>query len=295
MTDLQATDGAMGDAIDGPAGAADGGIEDGSSPDWRAGIGDRQLREFAGRFATPGDLARTALDLRQKLSQSVKVPGRNASEAEHRAFAKSLGVPDDPAGYSVALPEGLPEELQLDDVGRQQMDGFLARMHAAGATPAVVQAALDHYYGLALDAYDAAKAGGAQAIENGQAALRRDWGGDYDVNVRAAQTAAMQFGDERFVELLETAKVDGVPLGDHPAFIKAFAGIGRRMMEDGPHVADSGGGTSGAVRDRIDELMRLMTADPQRYRSRGVQDELQDLHRQLDGDGPIVGIGGRKA
>ena len=41
--------------------------------------------------------------------------------------------------------------------------------------------------------------------------------------------------------------------------------------------------------------MRLMTADPQRYRSHGVQDELQDLHRQLDGDGPIVGIGGRKA
>lgn len=52
---------------------------------------------------------------------------------------------------------------------------------------------------------------------------------------------------------------------------------------------------SGSTERRVDELTRLMTTDPRRYRSGAVQGELRRLLASLHGDMPIVGTGGRTA
>ena len=75
--------------------------------DWRAGIADERLRRYADTYASPADLAKAALDLRQKLSNAVTVPGKGASEEEHATFRKRLGIPDTPDGYEVEIPEGI--------------------------------------------------------------------------------------------------------------------------------------------------------------------------------------------
>ena len=227
--------------------------DDKAKSDWRDGIEDQKVRDFAGRFTTAGEMARTALELRQKVSGMIKVPGKNATEEETAAFHKALGVPDSPDLYEVDIPKDLPEHLALDESSQESINGFKAAMHAIGAPPSTVNKAVNWYFEQ-LVAADATIAAQTKAkTEEASAALRKEWAGEYETNQNYAVHAARRFGDDGFVEMLNTAKVDGVKLGDHPAFLKVFASIGRRMTEDGFQAAMTGEEKQ-TVQEQIDDL-----------------------------------------
>ncbi len=261
--------------------------------DWRDAIAEPELRQVAEKFISPRDVVKSYAALQSRLGRSIVKPGAEASAEELAAYHRQLGVPDSPAGYDLSLPESLPEQLRPDAAGEALQHDFVAAMHEAGASNEVVQKALDWYYGTLDQSVAQKEQANADQRAETEASLRRDWGADHERNLNFAQRAVRDFGDEDFVSLLETREIDGVKLGDHPSFVRAFATIGRRMGEDLPLSGEPERGQAG-LQTRIDSLHALQDSDPRRYASDAVQRELQDLYGRLYGNEPIVGDEGRR-
>ena len=232
--------------------SAEAPVEAAENTDWRAAIADEKLRSYAGQFKTP----------------------------------------DSPEGYGVSLPRDLPDGLQLDEAGEARFDEFKRAMHAAGAPPAAVQAASDWYFATTaqLQAHEARAA--VETREAAEATLRGEWGRDYDRKLNHAERAAAEFGGEDFAQFVETAKVDGATLGDHPAFLKVFAAIGKRLGEDVPHAGGGeGGGAGGDLNSRINALTQQIWEASERGDSAAVDRlsrERDAASRKLHGTGGIV-------
>src|SRR3546814_2085387 len=131
-------------------------------------------------------------------------------------------------------------------------------MHEAGAGNAVVQKALDWYYGTVTESLAQQEKAAAERRAEAETSLRREWGGDHERNLTFAQRAVRSFGDDTFVDFLESQEVEGVKLGDHPAFVRAFAAIGRAMGEDQP-LTGAGERGGGSLQARIAALDRKST------------------------------------
>lgn len=264
-----------------------------NTADWRAAIGEPGLRRVAEKFTSPAEVVKSYAALQSRLGRSVVKPGPDAAPEEVAAYRRQLGVPERPEQYEVRLPETLPAALRDDPAGAALQQGFLKAMHEAGASNAVVQKALDWYYGTAGESLAQQEKGAAERRAEAEASLRREWGGDHARNLAFAQRAVRSFGDEAFVDFLESQEAEGVKLGDHPAFLRAFAAIGRAMGEDQPLTGEGERG-GGSVQARIDALHALQQSDPGRYASRAVQSELQSLYGRLYGGQPLVGSEGRR-
>ena len=295
MAEISAPEDVTDSAAGGEGGALGQAAEAGAA-DWRGGIGDRKTREFADRFTSPAHLAEAALNFRRKLSNAIVPPGKDASEHEIADFRRKLGVPDSPEGYDVALPGDSSQ--QLDEGARARLGGFLKEMHKAGATPGAVQAAVDSYSAMVADVEQTLARADANFRQTAEAQLAREWGPDLDRNTEIARRAVREFDDGGgFARLMETAVVDGVKLGRHPSFLRLMACVGRRMAEDGAHLAPEGNPRQTA-QERIDDIHSWnMSDDPalrQKYRSGETQAELKGLYDALYGSNPVVGADGRK-
>ncbi|NIA72278.1 hypothetical protein HBA54_27165 [Pelagibius litoralis] len=262
-----------------------------AAADWRAGLGD-DLKPVAEKFTSPADVVKSYSELQKRLGNSVLLPGKDAKPEEIAAFHKKLGVPESPEGYKVELPKELPEELKPNEAAQESTKDFLKAMHGAGATPGVVQTALSWYYGSLQAGSEQKAANEKKATEEANAALEQEWGEDAKANDAFGVRAVKEFGGDDFAEFLETKEIDGIKVGDHPAFRRAFANIGRKMGEGRPLV-EGDSEAAGTVQERIDELHALQDKDPKKYASQAVQNELRDLYGKLYGSQPIVGQEGR--
>lgn len=295
-------------AVDPPADPAGAGDQPPPEPDptptdpkpddWRASIEDPDLRKLADRYSTPADMAKAVREGRQMISGMVKVPGKDASDEERAAFLKALGVPESAEGYDVALPEGLPEELQPTEAGQERLSAFVSKMHEAGATPAQVNAAVATYFEMIQEDLSAQQAADKRYTEESEAQLRKDWPGEeYKRNQAFASRAAQfAFGDD-FEAAKQLQTSDGRFLLDNPTLMRALAKIGREMGEDriGPSLSDA---DKSSVRDQITEVR----AKREQARAAGRAGEAQRLDEQeralwakLAGNQPVVGAQGRVA
>lgn len=66
-------------------------------------------------------------------------------------------------------------------------------------------------------------------VTNHQAAIRKEWGAQYDVNMATAQK-----GMARVFSAEAKALLDETGLGNHPEFVKAFYAVGKMVSEDTP-------------------------------------------------------------
>ena len=260
---------------------------------WRASITEPGLRRVAEKFTSPAEVVKSYAALQSRLGRSVVKPGPDAGPEELASYRRQLGVPESAEGYDLQRPENLPEQLRSDPAGEVMQQDFLKAMHDAGASNAVVQKALDWYYGNVTQGLEQQTQAAAERRSEAEASLRQEWGGDHDRNLTFAQRAVTTFGDDGFVDFLEGQEVEGVKLGDHPAFVRAFAAIGRSMGEDVPLSGEGESGGNG-LHARIDALHALQDSDPQKYATRAVQSELQSLYGRLYGGQPVVGSEGRR-
>lgn len=229
--------------------------------DWREPIQDEKLREFAGRFTTVEELAKTALGFRQKLSNAITLPGKGASEEEVKEYYTKLGVPESAADYGIA-PGDLPEGVDPESVAAE-LNAMAEAMHKAGATPAAAKAAAEARLSALRESAEANQERMAKVQEQQEAALRKKWGKEYDTNHRYAERGFTQFAGENGAELLEK-EIDGVRVGDHPVFMELFANIGRKMGEGGLHtVMDDG--DKATTEEKLSEL----TSKAHEARARG--------------------------
>jgi hypothetical protein len=71
-----------------------------------------------------------------------------------------------------------------------------------------------------------------QQADDNERALREEWGTEYEGKTELARRAfKATFGDQ--LDEIAGVMVDGVQLGNHPVFVKAFQELGARMSEEG--------------------------------------------------------------
>jgi hypothetical protein len=188
---------------------ADGAISK-RSPSWTDSVADAELREFIQNkgWNDPAEMAQGYRNL-EKLVGGDKLPlpkGDNDNEGWDRVY-KALGRPAKPEDYQLPDLESAQAYHKLGLTGRQAtgLNAWQDTLKAAQEQKAKDEAASQR----------------AQQL----AAVRKEWGGEFDENVRLGKRAVREFGLEGSVEKLEAA------LGSAD-LLKLTAKLGRGLKED---------------------------------------------------------------
>jgi hypothetical protein len=235
------------------------GAGDANGDNWRAALPD-ELRdaEALARFADVGALAREHIHLQSLIGRKGLIPpGDSATPEERAAFFTALGRPATPEDYDlagIAPPEGMP----WNDAMQAAM---LGQMHEAGLSDAQARSLVAAYADMQGTAFHRAVAAQEAASARALAGLEAEWGERFDARLDLAGRAfRAAFGDD-YDDVAGLALADGGRVGDHPAFVRAFAALGERMAE--PELV---GAAAGAARPMSGEMAQLnlrhLEADP---------------------------------
>lgn len=169
-------------ANDPPAGDPPAGDPPANDDDWRSRLagGDSKLLGFLGRYQSEKAFVEAAKKDRDaaRAKSAAKLPD-NPTDDELVAYRAEYGIPEAPEGYYEKLADG----LVVGDADKPFVDMFLKEMHGSNAPPAVVNAALDAYYGI-VEEQAAAESTAAKALEQASIEdLRSEWGADYKRNL----------------------------------------------------------------------------------------------------------------
>lgn len=221
--------------------------------DWREKIAgqDEKLAKRLARYASPNAVVEALVAAQAKISAGVKEPLKaDATPEEVAAWRKDNGIPDEPTGYKLDLGEG----RVVGELDKPLVDAFLARMHAQNASPTLVNEALSWYYSeqdkfaeeqVKFDAENKAKA---------TAALKQEWGGEFDTNVQIALNYLPN--DIRDV-FLAGRMADGTLVGDNPAVLRWLAGQGRLLDPTATVVPGTGMAAMQSIDNELAELTKL--------------------------------------
>jgi hypothetical protein len=205
--------------------------------------------------------------------QGVKIPDEKSTPEERAAFHKALGVPESPDKYEVKRPEAALDGM-WDETAEKT---FLAEMHAVGAPPTIVNAAMKWYGGF-IASQQAAVMAQQKAIA---AQLRTEWGPNYDAKLGRANRAILRIGGDALMDHYIKTRMD-----QDPQTIKAWAEIGELLVEGGAMTTDGPDGltaedaTAEIAKIRTDKTHALYAAfnDPNHRDHSKALDHLQSLY-----------------
>lgn len=230
----------------------------GAAQDWRRALPD-ELRGSAALadFDDIAALAREHVHLQSLIGRKGLIaPDDDATPEERAAFFTALGRPATPEEYDLAdftPPEDVPwnEDIQT---------AMLREMHAAGLTDSQARSLLSSFADLQGETYRKAAVAQETGAAHALAGLKDAWGETFEAKLDLAGRAfRATFGDE-FDDIAGLALTDGGRVGDHPAFVRAFAALGERMAEPELVGATPGARTPTGELARLD--LRLLENDP---------------------------------
>jgi len=240
--------------------------------DWRKQIADarangdeaaaakimKRLERFTDMGALFDSFEQTQAALRD--SGRIKLPGKDATEDEIKAFNKSLGVPDKADAYKL----NLPTDIELDDGDKAQLKAITEYLHKRGGmagAPETVQAAADLFMELREQVQAQAVAQAAQFAQDSEKALKQQWGPDYAKNIAYTGPGLVALLGKEGDDLRTLQLANGARLGDHPLFVKALAQAGRVMGDDPVFwQATQLQGDTKSLEARKSEIMKLRTS-----------------------------------
>lgn len=242
------------------SGAADAGtsVADNSAPaapdvSWRESITDERARKLAERYNTLNDFANGALEKDRLISQRAPLPGENASEDDIARYHRAIGVPESPEGYDLQQPANVSDDVWNNPATQAVLSPMLEHMHKAGMTPQQVAAVVNPYMQAASEAAIEQARIDAVEAENAEEQLRKDWGPDYQANMRFAN----QF-IETLPQLNELTLADNTLLASNPLFIRMASELGR-LRDGGSQQLGLLGGEAGAdAKQAYDDITRKM-------------------------------------
>lgn len=232
---------------------------------------DRELKRLE-RFSDPTAVYGMYRELEGKFSQGglTKIPGKDATEAEVKAWHKAIGVPEAPKAYVENLK--LPEGLTLGDQDKALASDFAEAMHKVG----VPQGVMDAAYGWYLKNEEARAAEiDRQDDENrreAQKALKEEYGPAFQRSVNAINSlfayapGGADKGNEAglFNRLLAGRMADGKIIGDDPDMVRFLVAIAKEVNPVATVIEDGGAAGKG-IDDEIAEIEKLMRTDRRAY------------------------------
>jgi hypothetical protein len=151
-------------------------------------------------------------------AEKIPLPGSSATEEQWNEVYTRLGKPPDVEGYKldVAMPEG-----QQADEGL--LNWFKQTSLKAGLNNSQAQAMLNEYQKVAQTQGQVDTGKLEQVKTEGIETLQREYGAAFEDKVKIGNAAITQFEAS---DLTQLQLSDGRMLGDHPAFVRAFVGVG---------------------------------------------------------------------
>lgn len=241
----------------------------GEATPWHKGEGfDPELTGFVEHkgFKTPGALAKSYREL-EKLQRTprerlLELPDANADAAAWEPVYQRLGRPEKPEDYG-DLPAVKAGEVDLTP-------DIKALVHKAGLNPKQAKALVEGFGARTAALAEAREAELETRAANELAALKREWGQEFDRNIRVGKEvvqrtyAAMGYANAEAMQDDLSAIERQIGTGK---FLKLFAFIGRGLGEHTFEAGDGKGGGSGGnpygmTPDRARAAMASLRADP---------------------------------
>ena len=199
-------------------------VEQVASEDWRSAIPeDLQNEPSLADIQDVASLAKGYVHAQHMIgSDKVAIPSREASQEEMDNFYNKLGRPESVDGYE-APKENMPD-IPFDNELQTQ---FFEEAHRIGLNKQQAGALIRWQAEQAQSGMEANTQATQQAMQQAQDNMRQEFGKAYDEKMNLAKNAALEFGGEDLMSLL-----DKTGLGNEPAVIKAFANIGKAIMND---------------------------------------------------------------
>ena len=187
--------------------------------DWRSSLPD-ELKNDATlqNFKDVESLAKTVVHQQKVLGSRIPIPKTDEEKSE---LYTKLGRPESGEAYDFTIPDTHKSHFNED-----QVKEFRNVAHQIGLNNDQTKALIDFQvksvdHELQRQSTDLSVA--KQATED---TLKKEWGYDYDKQVRNAQRALQVYGNEELNELMNGEA------GNIPAVIKLFAKLGSEVTED---------------------------------------------------------------
>ncbi len=186
-------------------------------------IEDETLRGDAGitKYDTVDDLARGLIEANKLVGRKgIITPIEGASQTEIDTYHNALGRPEKTEGYVVpvvSLPKGV-------EFSNEEIAGYQSAAHSLGLTQKQFEGMLNYYAGSVTQGYLVANEAYEKQRLDGETLLRREWGVQYDHNLKIALGILKMAGEKDGDDLLER-------YGNDIQMIKAFKILGENMSE----------------------------------------------------------------
>lgn len=238
-----------------------------------------------------GGLAKSYIHAQQMIGvDKLPKPKDDWTKEQYDQFYNNLGRPPTPDKYQVPeykLPEGFPKN-------DEEVKKFMGVFHEAGLTQKQAQAIMDNWMAHNVELFNKSNQAAMDNHKQEMEQLKKDFGLAYDERIKGAQLAVNMVADEGFKEWLNTATVNGVPLGNSPQMIKFLSNIGTHILEDS--IDGSGDGqlkmTPGQAQQelaqmKMDENFNKMLLNKQHPGHEEAVKKFRQINRFIAGDGQV--------
>lgn len=242
--------------------------------------GDEKLLSSLERYKSVDAISKAFKEARNAAKNAGKplALSDKATPEEVKAYREAMGIPEEAKDYPVSFREG----YEASDQDKAILESFKSYLHEKNADPRAGSAALEWYQDFAQAQQQELSANLAKVAKETQAALRNEWGGEYDGNIgAAAELMTSHLGEEGFGQMMGLRLMDGSRLQDHAPFVKMMAQIGSDYYGGNAIMTGDIETTSKTLQERKDELMALRASDSAKYFSDEVQGKLQKINAQL--------------
>jgi hypothetical protein len=223
----------MNDVIDTNAGS-DGGDGSGAGAAWLSSVPEnlRTNEAFKG-IEKSSDAWQQFVDMKVKSKDALYIPGETATDAEKSAFYSKLGRPKTAEDYTITQPANYPIEYD-----KNTESVFRSAFYEAGLSDESANKLWGKYHELVAQGHETSQKAEKEAHDAAVNALKDEWTGDkFKVNTEIASRAFSGIFDDAAKQgeakkFIEETKVNGLPLGNHPMFLKVFHQIGSIIGDD---------------------------------------------------------------
>jgi len=176
------------------------------------------------KFTELESLAKSYVNATRMIGQDkVAVPNNNSTDDQWNEVYDKLGRPESPDKYKFEVKSDV---VPLDE---GTIKSFAENAHKLGLNNKQAQGILEYYKNSMESSAQQSKIDTETAQANAEQELRKEWGSNYESNIKKAGAIAKA---NMNTEILDMELKDGTRLGDHPAIIKGFANIANLMSED---------------------------------------------------------------
>ena len=176
------------------------------------------------KFTELEALAKSYVNATRMIGQDkVAVPNNNSTDDQWNEVYDKLGRPESADKYKLEVKSDV---VPLDESAIKQ---FAENAHQLGLNNKQAQGILEFYKDSMEGSAQQSKIDTETAQANAEQELRKEWGSNYEANIKKAGSVAKANMNP---EILDMELKDGTRLGDHPAIIKGFANIANILSED---------------------------------------------------------------